>query len=172
MSFRQRPDYRNWQEQVKERDGHTCKRCGFTSNLHTHHIKPVHTYPELTFDIDNGITLCGNCHSLITGKEDEIDIEEFIGESLSDDVDVDLDNFVFGSPGVLAMIESDDLSERKDAKELALKLSDLFDVMMIDFSVGLTLKRKEKVWSKHARRRKTACSNSNHKRMTTSNLRC
>lgn len=37
-------------------------KCGSIEDLHTHHIKPKATHPELTFDLSNGITLCYRCH--------------------------------------------------------------------------------------------------------------
>ena len=141
MPFRERSEYREWQNQVKERDGHTCRRCGFESNLHAHHIKPVKTYPELAFDIDNGLTLCGNCHSLITGREDEINIEEFVGESSS----IDSDLFSFGSTGLLKLIEAETgpsgQAERKHAEHITDILNDLYEFM--DFSVNLPENQKE-----------------------------
>ena len=32
--------------------------------------------------LDNGLTLCGNCHSLLRGREETIDYLNFIGETL------------------------------------------------------------------------------------------
>jgi hypothetical protein len=43
----------------------SCAACGKKKNLEVHHIKPVHTHPELELDPDNLITLCENsCHIL------------------------------------------------------------------------------------------------------------
>lgn len=50
-----------WSRLVRNRDG-KCMYCGSVKNLHAHHIKYKTDYPKLTFDVDNGITLCSDCH--------------------------------------------------------------------------------------------------------------
>lgn len=51
-----------WSEDVKQRDGYKCVLCGSSVRLNAHHIKPVSLYPECRNDLDNGITLCRECH--------------------------------------------------------------------------------------------------------------
>jgi len=58
-----------WRELVFLRDNFTCQNsnCEFCNNgrggnLHSHHIKPLALYPELAFDMDNGITYCAEFH--------------------------------------------------------------------------------------------------------------
>ena len=53
----------SWSKQVKARDRMRCTSCGSTDRLHSHHIKPKSTFPELKYDLDNGISLCALCHS-------------------------------------------------------------------------------------------------------------
>lgn len=55
-------EYKLWRRAVKERDGFKCLWCGSEENLHADHIKPFRDYPELRFAIDNGRTLCHDCH--------------------------------------------------------------------------------------------------------------
>jgi len=69
MSFRDRPEYQQWREDVFRLFGERCIRCGHQSNLHAHHVRPVNTYPELAFDPKNGVPLCGNCHTGVAGNE-------------------------------------------------------------------------------------------------------
>lgn len=50
-----------WASMVKLRDG-KCTECGSVYDLHAHHIKSYKDYPELRHDVNNGVTLCGQCH--------------------------------------------------------------------------------------------------------------
>lgn len=52
-----------WSRQVRLRDNYTCQKCG-GEGLFAHHIKPKKSYPELAFDLNNGITLCNVCHGI------------------------------------------------------------------------------------------------------------
>lgn len=56
-------EYKLWREAVFKRDNWTCIWCGKKGGeLNADHIKPFALYPELRFAIDNGRTLCIDCH--------------------------------------------------------------------------------------------------------------
>ena len=63
---RNQPALRKWAKQVKERDDYQCQSCGaektHPSSMHAHHIVPCEYFPELAYDLSNGITLCSSCH--------------------------------------------------------------------------------------------------------------
>jgi len=62
-SIRNGIDYRLWREAVFSRDNFICQECGERGGrLNAHHIKPFSLFPELRFAIDNGMTLCQDCH--------------------------------------------------------------------------------------------------------------
>lgn len=64
--------YRDWNVACLARDNDTCQHCLVTKGelekknkkrgLHVHHIKPWEDYPQLRFEVSNGITLCWICH--------------------------------------------------------------------------------------------------------------
>ena len=60
---RKNMQYRLWRTAVYLRDDFVCQMCGQRGGkLHADHIKPFSTYPELRYAIDNGRTLCIECH--------------------------------------------------------------------------------------------------------------
>lgn len=55
--------YKEWRTKVFERDNYTCQCCGkHGGNLNAHHLYNFAQYPELKYDVDNGVTICPKCH--------------------------------------------------------------------------------------------------------------
>lgn len=54
---------KEWKNNVFTRDDWTCQKCGKRGiELRAHHILSFSKYPKLKFEVNNGITLCKNCH--------------------------------------------------------------------------------------------------------------
>jgi len=54
-----------WGKAVKERDNYTCQVCLIRGGqLHSHHKEPFALNKERRYDIDIGITLCKDCHTM------------------------------------------------------------------------------------------------------------
>lgn len=56
-------EYKNWRMEVFKRDEFKCKHCGDMGYITAHHIKSFAHYPDLRFEVTNGLTLCEPCHS-------------------------------------------------------------------------------------------------------------
>jgi len=73
--IRQSSEFKQWRVAVFAKDNYTCQQCGAKHEvgnrpqLHPHHKKPFAEYPELRFVVENGITLCAECHRKIHKKE-------------------------------------------------------------------------------------------------------
>ena len=59
------PEYKKWRSDVFTRDNWTCQTCGIRGiSLEAHHIKGWARFPKFRYDINNGVTLCRECHKL------------------------------------------------------------------------------------------------------------
>lgn len=60
---RTNPKYIAWRKTVFERDNYTCKKCySRGGRLVAHHIKRWADCENSRYDVDNGLTLCKECH--------------------------------------------------------------------------------------------------------------
>lgn len=63
---RRSEEYKNWRRSVFERDNYTCRSCGARGcRLNAHHIKAYAFFPDLRYEVTNGLTLCEICHKAI-----------------------------------------------------------------------------------------------------------
>ena len=65
------PLYKQWRKNIYSRDHYKCQwpNCTFKQKLNAHHIKTWANYPNLRYDINNGITLCSIHHKMVKGLE-------------------------------------------------------------------------------------------------------
>lgn len=67
-------EYKNWRDKIYRKDSFTCQICNKyceKGNIIAHPKKSFTDYPELRFDVDNGITLCRGCHLKIHRGEEK-----------------------------------------------------------------------------------------------------
>jgi len=66
-------EYIEWRKKIFERDDYTCRNCGERGGkINADHIKKWSLHPELRLDLNNGQTLCKDCHLEKTQKEAKI----------------------------------------------------------------------------------------------------
>lgn len=69
-------ELKQWRKQIFKRDNWTCQYChdrshkGHSFKIHAHHIKSFVCYPEERFSMNNGITLCEDCHMYVHHRFD------------------------------------------------------------------------------------------------------
>jgi hypothetical protein len=51
-----------WRAAVLARDRWRCRWCGSAVHLCVHHVREMSRWPGLVLDLDNGLTLCWDCH--------------------------------------------------------------------------------------------------------------
>lgn len=66
-------NYKYWRYAVYKRDGFCCQMpgCQNKKNLEAHHIVKFASAVNLRYSVKNGITLCKNCHDIVTGREEQ-----------------------------------------------------------------------------------------------------
>lgn len=70
VRIRHSTKYKDWRLAVYTKDGFACVGCGDNKghNLQAHHIMSFADYPDLRFDVSNGVTLCKQCHAKLHPK--------------------------------------------------------------------------------------------------------
>lgn len=67
---RERTEYKEWRDKIFKRDNFTCTKCGKMGGiLNAHHLKKWYIFPDLRLNINNGVTLCKKCHTLLHSEE-------------------------------------------------------------------------------------------------------
>ena len=59
---RSRHRHNIWSRHIRERDK-KCLDCGSQEKLVAHHLKSMTDFPELQYELSNGVSLCMSCHS-------------------------------------------------------------------------------------------------------------
>ena len=67
--YRKNKQYQDWRKSVFERDEYTCQSClKKGGELNAHHIKTFKEFVDLRYEIENGLTLCIECHRKVHKK--------------------------------------------------------------------------------------------------------
>jgi 5-methylcytosine-specific restriction endonuclease McrA len=94
-AIRQMNENRKWMDAVKDRDGGKCVRCGSADQVESHHIAELVTLIEFHkvktrddargvtafWDLNNGETLCRQCHYAEHGRTYRADTRDDIQEA-------------------------------------------------------------------------------------------
>jgi hypothetical protein len=80
--IKSQPKYYKWSKEIRKRDK-KCQKCEKDKKLHAHHIINFSFNINVALDLNNGITLCEDCHKLFhktygKTKNDENQINEFL----------------------------------------------------------------------------------------------
>jgi len=59
---RNTPEHREWAKAIKVRDSFKCQVCFRNMKLQAHHLSSYSTAPDLRYSLQNGVTLCKDCH--------------------------------------------------------------------------------------------------------------
>jgi 5-methylcytosine-specific restriction endonuclease McrA len=65
-------DYSSWRLAVFSRDNYKCRVCNSTKDIQAHHINSWSEFPEDRFVLENGLTLCKECHEFYHKYEKEV----------------------------------------------------------------------------------------------------
>lgn len=64
-------EYQEWRKKVKKRDNYTCQISGLKNSIRreidVHHLHAWQSYPDLRYDISNGIVMWSKLHTLFHG---------------------------------------------------------------------------------------------------------
>ena len=71
-----RGSLRRWRASVVDRDK-TCVMCDDDRNLEAHHCRPKSMFPELAYDVANGVLLCYRCHRVIVHGSNTWDLNNW-----------------------------------------------------------------------------------------------
>jgi hypothetical protein len=92
--LRNENESKEWREKVYKRDYWTCQKCGYKGHqIVAHHILDFNNYPDLRFDVNNGVTLCRSCHKR---EHSEIGKETRFGTHYEMEIYQDLDSLLRG----------------------------------------------------------------------------
>ncbi len=62
VALRHSPKGVKWRNEIFKRDNWTCQECSKKGKIQAHHIIPISIDKSKAFDLDNGKTLCIECH--------------------------------------------------------------------------------------------------------------